>query len=226
MGKSENRRRLKKLRAEKNLCVYCGKQPPEHPKKGCNLCLKNKVKITKSYAKKHKDRQKLYRKKVKQKTIEKYGNKCSCCGEKELYFLCIDHIENNGGKERKSYYGKNSISSTQFYLSLLKADIRTDLQVLCFNCNLGKQINNGICPHLKPSPANFIPEQDLRKIKRLNINTKITWPDDQDLINDVNNIGLKTTAEKLKIHPDSIRQRLKRRKMYHLIKLWNSPKKK
>ena len=58
------------------------------------------------------------------------------------------------------------------------------------------------------------------------MNTKITWPDDQNLINDVNNIGLKTTAEKLKIHPDSIRQRLKRRNLYHLIKLWNSSKKK
>lgn len=77
----------------------------------------------------------------KDKVLEIYGNKCACCGETKKEFLSIDHINGGGHKERQEIFGQN------FYRYLLKLpEKRTDLRVLCMNCNfsLGKY---GYCPH-------------------------------------------------------------------------------
>ena len=33
--------------------------------------------------------------------FEFYGNKCSCCGETEPLFLTVDHINNDGYRDKK-----------------------------------------------------------------------------------------------------------------------------
>lgn len=74
--------------------------------------------------------------------IAGYGGRCQCCGETEPYFLTIDHVNNDGAKERKY------LSSSQLYIYLIRNGFPRDrYQLLCFNCNLGRQINGGICPH-------------------------------------------------------------------------------
>ena len=67
-------------------------------------------------------------------------NKCSCCGEKELNFLAIDHKFGGGSKERKIIGEKYS-----YYENIIK-NIKK-YQILCHNCNVGKWINKGKCPH-------------------------------------------------------------------------------
>ncbi len=91
-----------------------------------------------------KERNKVYSKKNRDKNRElvfnHYGKQCSCCGEKELKFLSIDHINGKGTKHRKKI--KN-----QTYIWLIKNNYPKGFQTLCFNCNWGRYRNNGICPH-------------------------------------------------------------------------------
>ena len=87
------------------------------------------------------EQNKIYRTNRKIKVIEYYGGRCNCCGEKDIRFLSIDHINNDGAKHRKSINGNN------LYVWIINNNYPEELQVLCWNCNCGKRINNGICPH-------------------------------------------------------------------------------
>jgi hypothetical protein len=66
---------------------------------------------------------------------------CVCCGEQMLVFLSLDHINGGGGKQRKETGGGG------FYTWLRRHNYPAGFQVLCHNCNLGRQINGGTCPH-------------------------------------------------------------------------------
>ncbi len=83
----------------------------------------------------HRDNTRLKR----EKALIMYGGKCNCCGETEYKFLCFDHINGGGRKDRD---GK---SSNSFYNSLLN-NKREDIQILCHNCNMAKGFY-GSCPH-------------------------------------------------------------------------------
>lgn len=122
------------------LCEKCGKKPCEKSgkwfRKTCWSC-----RIPLSWNRK---RNKEYGKKIKKMIIDVYGGVCSCCGEKDGRFLSIDHINNNGAKFRKE---NKRVAGRGFYLWIIKNKYPKDLQLLCFNCNLGRQINGGLCPH-------------------------------------------------------------------------------
>lgn len=72
-----------------------------------------------------------------------YGNKCKCCGESHIDFLSIDHINNDGYKNRNKQG-----TGVKFYRWIIKNNYPNDLQILCYNCNQAKQYV-GICPHTK-----------------------------------------------------------------------------
>lgn len=65
---------------------------------------------------------------------------CNCCKEKEIKFLSIDHINNDGAKHRKEMKQKN------IYRWLKTNNYPEGFQVLCYNCNLSKGFY-GECPH-------------------------------------------------------------------------------
>jgi hypothetical protein len=69
-----------------------------------------------------------------------YGGKCACCGEAEICFLAIDHINGGGNKHRKE------IGGSKIYFWLKANNFPSGFQVLCHNCNLAKGFY-GICPH-------------------------------------------------------------------------------
>lgn len=71
---------------------------------------------------------------------------CACCGETEIGFLSIDHIKGNGNKHRQSIGGYHS-----FYSWMVAKHFPEGFQILCMNCNWGKRIMNGVCPHQKMS---------------------------------------------------------------------------
>lgn len=85
--------------------------------------------------------------KLKSATIKAYGNKCACCAENTIDFLTIDHINNDGHIERKN---NKSLGGTKFYRILKKNNWPPGYRVLCFNCNSGRSINHGVCPHHSP----------------------------------------------------------------------------
>ena len=66
--------------------------------------------------------------------------KCACCGEKEVSFLTIDHLQGKGNQHRKIYKIKD------LYKWLQANGLPVGYQVFCMNCNFGKFIC-GKCPH-------------------------------------------------------------------------------
>lgn len=125
--------RLKRL----NLCATCGVAVRRKTSNQCEGCWKRKS-----------ARMKTWRIDIMRQVIQRYGNKCACCGEERFEFLTIDHINNDGYIERKRKFGGRSKGGYRFYVQLLKLDyIREDLQVLCYNCNCGKARCGGTCPH-------------------------------------------------------------------------------
>jgi len=78
---------------------------------------------------------------LKLETFEAYGGaKCYCCGETILQFLSLDHINDDGYKE--AHKGR------KLYEKLKKLGWPPGLRVACHNCNLGRHINGGVCPHV------------------------------------------------------------------------------
>lgn len=79
----------------------------------------------------------------KQAAVKYYGGKCACCGELESVFLTIDHINNDGAEHRRQTNG----AARNIYRWLEANDYPEGFQVLCMNCNFGKHMNGGTCPH-------------------------------------------------------------------------------
>ncbi len=110
----------------------CGNQITEGSVSRCVRCIEND--------------KKFYRE-LRRRVIEHYGGKCNCCGEKELKFLAIDHIEGNGNQHRLSVLGHKHAS---IYRWLVRNNFPVGFQVLCHNCNMAKGCY-GICPHQEES---------------------------------------------------------------------------
>jgi hypothetical protein len=87
---------------------------------------------------------KIYEAKCKELVFNHYGKVCACCGESNPIFLSIDHINGGGTKQRKS--GERKIC-----VWLFRNNFPSGFQTLCFNCNWGKHLNHGICPHKESS---------------------------------------------------------------------------
>ena|SRR3990167_2743785 len=102
-----------------------------------------KPEIYKRWRKQRTEYGKKYSRKVRLEVLKKYSNnllECNCCGEKEIKFLTIDHINNDGATHRKII--KQSLDAW-----LYKKDFMPNrFQVLCVNCNYAKQWY-GKCPH-------------------------------------------------------------------------------
>jgi len=73
-----------------------------------------------------------------------YGKICSCCGKDNIDVLTIDHVNGGGSYDRKELG-----SGDAFYRWLINNNFPLGFQVLCFNCNSGRHINGGVCPHKK-----------------------------------------------------------------------------
>lgn len=86
-----------------------------------------------------------YQKTLKAKVLSHYGERCSCpkCPERTPgnHFLTIDH-ENSDGKEHRKTFTKN------FYKWLIDEGFPKGFRTLCFNCNIARHWNGGVCPHM------------------------------------------------------------------------------
>lgn len=115
--------------------------------------LKNKEKRlqqTSEWQRTHRSRlnelQKIRAKRNRDLVLAGYGNKCQCCNESNPRFLTIDHIFNDGYRDKLSIYK----TPGSLHIYLIKNNFPTDrYRLLCFNCNCGRQWNGGICPHMK-----------------------------------------------------------------------------
>lgn len=92
--------------------------------------------------------QKRYRDKLKAIVYAAYGNRCACCGEAEVRFLSIDHVDNDGFINRKAGFDN---CTTSLMGRIKREGFPPSFQLLCMNCNHGKSRNNGVCPHKEGS---------------------------------------------------------------------------
>jgi hypothetical protein len=160
-----NRKKQYQRLRETGLCHNCGKTPPESCKTLCSAC------TTKANEKSREKREQWRtaalciqcgmpaiksrcqqcidkaneRRKIRRDTVyAHYGNKCACCGETIPAFLTIDHINNDGAIDRKTFgVGK----AHDLHANIIRQGFPDTYQILCWNCNCGKHRNGGICPH-------------------------------------------------------------------------------
>lgn len=133
-------RKCRQKRMAAGVCTQCGKHKPFRGQL-CRVCLdKRKVWYKQSD---YRQRHASIRISDKKVVLEHYGGKCACCCEDEPCFLAVDHINGNGNSHRKQI-GK---WGSGFFKWLITNQFPDGFQLLCHNCNMGKHLNNGICPH-------------------------------------------------------------------------------
>lgn len=87
---------------------------------------------------------------LKVEMAQAYGGKCECCGESQIEFLTIDHI-NGGGAEHRRRVGKGRF----IYEELKSLGFPKDkYRLLCYNCNITRGFN-GYCPHHPEEKSNI-----------------------------------------------------------------------
>lgn len=105
------------------------------------------LEATQNWKKRHPDRVRQYsdthREKVRNLIFDHYGRVCVCCGEDEIIFLSIDHIDGGGNHHRREVG-----SGSEMYQWLVNTNFPEGFQVLCYNCQMGKY-KNGVCPHAR-----------------------------------------------------------------------------
>ena len=85
-----------------------------------------------------------YRLRARLEILAHYSNGkmgCACCGDDNVEFLGIDHINGGGAAERKRVGGGNNI-----YTYLRKQGFPSGYRVLFHNCNMSIGFY-GYCPH-------------------------------------------------------------------------------
>lgn len=154
-----------KVEAKSRDCRKCGKEFPYT--KGwriCTECLnaymktwrknyessparvayKAERKANPNWVEKERKRGRDYWKNLRHLALMAYGGyKCACCGETESKFLTLDHAMNDGSEHRKMIGNRGA----GIFSWLKKHNYPAGFQVLCFNCNCGRALNKGVCPH-------------------------------------------------------------------------------
>lgn len=73
--------------------------------------------------------------------VTAYGGRCECCGETEMAFLSLDHINGGGHRERLA------LGNSGLFRKLRSEGWPRDgFRLLCMNCQFGT-LNGRTCPH-------------------------------------------------------------------------------
>lgn len=145
-------------RRQDGLCIICGEQAApggfvrKNPHKKSPYCQTHKEQhtkdtISKRDPKSYKLKCATWRLKLKLAILKHYSNNkliCECCGENDIRFLTIDHI-NGGGNNHRTAIGTKT-ASHEIHSWIIKNNYPPGFAVLCSNCNSAKSIY-GICPH-------------------------------------------------------------------------------
>jgi hypothetical protein len=120
--------------AAQGRCYWCPK-PVSDGYKTCNTCRLAIRQQRNAFTQARKDRVITH--------YSKGSMACACCCISIRKFLTLDHIDGNGNKHRKQI----GTGSDCIYRWVEKNNYPNGFQVLCFNCNSGRALNGGICPH-------------------------------------------------------------------------------
>jgi hypothetical protein len=126
--------RRKTIEQKTTTCSDCGVICTTRRAGRCNNCHEKFRWVNKEWP---------YYKKFKEQYFSLYGAECVCCGERELEFLSIDHINGGGNEHRKS------VGTIGVFAHAVKVGPDAGIyRTLCFNCNFARgHSKNGRCPH-------------------------------------------------------------------------------
>ncbi len=142
-SRCKKRRRLNHGYCEKCRNEYHAEYYRKNRKRLCEAERQRRLKDPEKMRAKSRHKNRL----AKLSAIEAYGGKCQCCGESNIEFLSIDHI-NGGGRQHRI-----SVSSPgcAFYLWLRRNGYpKKEFRALCCNCNQSIGLY-GYCPHKSQS---------------------------------------------------------------------------
>ena len=92
---------------------------------------------------------KMRRQIIRKEALIAIGGICICCGESEIGFLTIDHKNNDG------HLDKRVSQRRKIVMDFRKGVIDRDkYQCICYNCDCGRALNGGICPHMRNDVKN------------------------------------------------------------------------
>jgi hypothetical protein len=149
---SDIKRTLSRYRPKSTgLCTVCRIRRPENPKESrCNQCHARQTRDARArpyktvFVRNGKSLRRITT--LRQQVLRFYSRtfipRCACCAEDEQRFLTLDHVNNDGYKDR-------SISTASLYKRLVKLGFPDGYKVLCSNCNSGRALNGGVCPHVQ-----------------------------------------------------------------------------
>lgn len=151
----------------KGVCVGCGKNPPAVNRVRCQLCLLHMRELVgRRYASmtpikkkklfnqmkellKNPEKRRRWnelnakrRLRLKKEVMNHYGGVCSCCGEKHVEFLTLDHVNNDGITHRKQE-GFKSCTGIDFYrrLKIRNYDVPFKMVILCAKLSYCKKVS-------------------------------------------------------------------------------------
>lgn len=107
----------------------------------CRSCMKD-YRSKPENKKKENERKNGYHRRLRSVVIGNYGGECACCGCDEDVFLQIDHINNDGAKERK----EKGLTSRKLLNYIINNNFPNTYQILCANCHQAKS-KLGKCIH-------------------------------------------------------------------------------
>jgi len=93
------------------------------------------------------DRRELRR--IRQQFVNEYGKVCACCGESNIEFLTLDHVNGDGEAHRKFIdpTPKRGANSREVLRRLRREGWpKEGYRILCYNCNFSRGFY-GYCPH-------------------------------------------------------------------------------
>lgn len=78
---------------------------------------------------------------AKKIVFDHYGRRCTCCEDFFIdAFLTLNHKNNDGAAHRK-------IIGSRIYPWAIRNGFPDFLETNCWNCNCGRRVKGGVCPH-------------------------------------------------------------------------------
>ena len=114
------------------ICKECGRKYSPYNKRQKYCSTKCKFKYY------NKNRRKELKKQQRILAIKSLGNKCQLCETEDMFFLCLDHINDDGYKDKEKWTS-DSVRNRWIIKNPNKA--KKIFQILCYNCNGLKQNN-------------------------------------------------------------------------------------
>ncbi len=134
-----NKSRATKKAKAGDVCKQCLTRKPLKGKTWCKACRDVRQAWEDARAPERRDKHRQRHQRLRGLVNRGYGGMCKCCGEDYQPFLQVDHVHNDGARDRQTRAG------TKLLTYLIREGYPEGYQLLCANCNMRKHTAGGRC---------------------------------------------------------------------------------